>query len=216
MYQALLLDFDGTILDTERHNLVAWQEAAIQVGISITGEFYQTLIGLTKSDSDVLFRRHFGEDSPVDHWRGLRRAAFYRLWDEGRGPAWKPGLDTLLAELERRSFKRAIASSSLRFELDHKLERAGLLQHFPVRVSGDDVAAGKPSPDVFLQAARLLAVKPRHCLVVEDSPLGVQAARRAGMDVVFVPDMVEADENVRQASLAVVPSLADVIGLMGG
>lgn len=213
-YEALLLDFDGTILDTERHNLRAWQEAGRRLGISITHEFYQTLIGLTKVDSDALFRQQFGHDCPIDDWRLLRRSIFYELWDQGQGPAWKAGLDLLLGELDRRRYRKAIASSSLKAELDHKLERAALLHHFPVRVAGDEVAAGKPSPDVFLEAARRLGVEPHRCLAVEDSPLGVQAARRAGMAVVFVPDLVGASPGVHAESLAVVGSLAEVIGLL--
>lgn len=213
-YQALLLDFDGTILDTERHNFRTWQEVGRRLGLSITHEFYQSLIGLSKVDSDALWRQQFGQDCPLDEWRVLRRTIFYELWDQGQGPAWKAGLNVLLAELERRCYPKAIASSSLKAELDHKLERAALLHHFPVRVAGDEVAAGKPSPDVFLEAARRLGVEPHRCLAVEDSPLGVRAARSAGIPVVFVPDLVHPDASVQSESLAVVSNLAEVVSLL--
>ena len=127
---------------------------------------------------------------------------------------WKDSLDQLLPYLQKREFKRAIASSSLKAELDHKLERSQLLEHFPVRVAGDEVAAGKPQPDVFLEAARRLDIAPELCLVVEDSIMGVIAARAAGMSVVFIPDMIPPDERVRRDCLAVLASLGEVVQLL--
>lgn len=214
MFQAVILDFDGTLLDTEQHNFRCWQETAVSVGFELTEDFYRSLVGLTLEDSNHLLRQQFGHESPLDQWRALRRQKFYQLWDEGEGPGWKAGLEVLLPYLQSRDLKRAIASSSLKAELEHKLERSQLLAHFPIRVAGDEVAAGKPQPDVFLEAARRLEVDPRACLVVEDSLMGVMAGRAAGMSVVFIPDMIPPDERVRQQCLAVLGSLAEVIPIL--
>ncbi|MBX3170366.1 MAG: HAD family phosphatase [Candidatus Eremiobacteraeota bacterium] len=211
MFQAVILDFDGTLLDTEQHNFRCWQLTARSVGLDLTEDFYRSLVGLTIEDSNQLLRQQFGHDSPLEEWRALRREKFYQLWDDGEGPGWKAGLEVLLPYLQERDLKRAIASSSRKAELDLKLERSQLLDHFPIRVAGDEVAAGKPQPDVFLEAARRLEVEPKDCLVVEDSIMGVIAGRAAGMAVVFVPDMIPPDERVRQQCLAVVSSLDEVI-----
>ena len=214
MFQAIILDFDGTLLDTEQHNFRCWQLTAESVGFELSEDFYRSIVGLTLEDSNQRMRAQFGEDSPLHEWRALRRQKFYQLWDEGQGPGWKAGLEQLLPYLQKRDLKRAIASSSLKAELEHKLRRSQLLDHFPTYVAGDEVAAGKPQPDVFLEAARRLEVPPEHCLVVEDSIMGVIAARAAGMAVVFIPDMIPPDERVRRECLAVLASLSEVVPLL--
>ncbi|MBS2038228.1 HAD family phosphatase [bacterium] len=213
-FAAVIFDFDGTLLDTERHNFLCWQLTAQSVGFELSEEFYRSLIGLSLEDSNRRLRQKFGPDVPVDEWRVLRRQNFYSLWDQGQGPGWKAGLEQLLPYLKGRNLARAIASSSQKAELDHKLERSGLLEHFPTRVAGDEVAAGKPEPDVFLEAAQRLRVDPRRCLVVEDSLMGVLAARRAEMQVVFVPDMLAADQQVRELCLAVLASLDQLVDVL--
>ena len=214
MFEAVIFDFDGTLLDTEQHNFRCWQFTARSVGFELTEEFYRSLIGLTLEDSNHLLRQQFGPEVPLDEWRALRRQKFYALWDEGEGPGWKAGLELILPYLKERRLHQAVASSSLKAELDHKLERSGLIEHFPIRVAGDEVAAGKPQPDVFLEAARRLQIKPARCLVVEDSIMGVLAAHRAGMQVVFVPDMLPPDDQVRSLSLAILESLDQLVAVL--
>ncbi len=211
-YRAVLFDLDGTLIDSERHNLVAWRAACAHHGFALSDAFYHSLIGLSKVKADERLQEEFGPGCDVVALRETRREIFYHAWDNGSPVPWKPGLDSLLPWLEQRGVGRAVATSSSQPEAFAKLTRARLVEHFSVVVCGDEVPAGKPAPDIFLEAARRLDVDPSRCLVVEDSPWGVLAARRAGMEVVYIPDLL-GPEGVEARVLA---SLAELPVLFGG
>ena len=124
-----------------------------------------------------------------------------------------PGLRELLDEIDRRGLPRAIASSGIRRYVEAVLRVNGLPDRFSVIITGDQVAHGKPAPDVFLAAARALNVEPSDCLVLEDAPAGVQAAKAAGMACIAVPDRGVAQLDLSQAD-KIVSSLHEVKTLL--
>jgi HAD superfamily hydrolase (TIGR01509 family) len=109
------------------------------------------------------------------------------------------------------AFPLALASSSNREIFEGVLELAGLAESFRATVSSEEVAHGKPAPDVYLEAARRLGVDPTRCAAVEDSHAGIRSARAAGMRVVAIPNAAyPPDEETLGLADAVVPSLADL------
>jgi HAD superfamily hydrolase (TIGR01509 family) len=121
-----------------------------------------------------------------------------------------------VVSLVGRRFATAVASSAHREVIDVALRGLGLEAAFDALVSSDEVAHGKPEPDVYLEAARRLAVGPAACLVVEDSLNGVLAARAAGMAVVLVPNTsVPPAAGAREAATVVADRLADVLSILG-
>ena len=105
----------------------------------------------------------------------------------------------------------AVASATARAEIERRLASVGLLQRFGAIAGGDEVAHGKPAPDLFLLAAERLGRKPAECVVLEDSEAGVKAAAAAGMAPVMVPDLVEPSSATRALATAVLPSLAEAL-----
>jgi HAD superfamily hydrolase (TIGR01509 family) len=99
-----------------------------------------------------------------------------------------PGLFELIDALDARRIKRAVASSGVRSYVEAVLRSIGAAGRFEVVVTADDVANGKPAPDAFLRAAERLDAKPQACLVLEDAPNGIAAARAAGMRCAAVPN----------------------------
>lgn len=197
---------DGVIVDTARDHFAAWREAFRRRGADYTEADFRRTFG---QRNDTIIRTILGEGITDDEIKEIGRAKEVdfraRLGDDVRA---LPGAVELIRALDKAEIKLAVASSAPRRNIDFILERLGVRDCFPAIVSGGDVTAGKPDPQVFLQAARRLGVPPADCLVIEDAVAGVAAARRAGMRCLAVTTT-----NPREKLAAadrVVDSLAEI------
>ena len=204
--QAVIFDLDGLMLDSQRMATDAWTRAVASMGYRLTQELNLQLIGRNARDSDAILRASLGEDFPVGAARHTARQFFSDL-TQGRSIPVKPGLGALLDFLEARAVQTAVATSTPRAACVRHLQSAHLLERFAVLVGGDEVATGKPAPDIFLTAARLLGTRPEHCVVLEDSFAGIRAAHAAGMIPIMVPDLLPPDEDIRALAYRVVQNL---------
>jgi HAD superfamily hydrolase (TIGR01509 family) len=216
---AVILDMDGLMLDTEPVSERCWKAAAREIGREIDDALFARKIGRTMPEDHALLRERFGAVFPAEAL-GRRARALFRATLEAEGVAHKPGLLDLLALLDLRRVPRAVATSSRLADARRQLACAGVLDRVHAVAGGDEVRAGKPAPDVFLLAAERLGIDPARCAVLEDSGPGIHAARAAGMTAILVPDGVEPLPDVRAAASVVVASLheaRDVLaGLLGG
>ncbi|HEY9890174.1 MAG TPA: HAD family phosphatase [Candidatus Obscuribacterales bacterium] len=212
---ALIFDMDGLMLDSEPLYQAAWQAAAQDLGFTIAGELYQSLVGRSSTEADRLFVEMFGDEFPV--------AVFNERWDQRwreliktQGVALQPGLLPLLDWVGEQGLPKAVGTSSNTTEAELCLTVAGIRDRFTTLVTVDQVGIGKPAPDIFLEAARRLGVTPAECLVLEDSNAGVQAAIAAGMGVVMVPDLQVPTAQSTAMSTAIFDSLHDVLAWLQG
>jgi HAD superfamily hydrolase (TIGR01509 family) len=187
MYDALLFDLDGTLIDTESIAITTGLAAFAAHGHDVGTSFMHALVGKDEPTASRLIRAALPE---VD------LAAVNAVWRAGfeagveAGLALKPGAQQLLAHT---SLPLAIVTSTGRKGAHRKLAIAGIAQVFAHVVTLDDVAAPKPAPDPYLLAASLLGLSPSRCLVFEDSETGAESAHRAGCIVVQVPDVVPSE-----------------------
>lgn len=182
-FSAVIFDMDGVIVDSEPLHHAVETELLGELDVPVTREEHANFLGMSSRDMWTVIRRNYDLPYRVDELVQRERARFAE--HVGReGIPLVPGILELVAELVRRDIPVAVASSSSRDQIDHVLSVAGIAQHFTVRVSGDDVAQSKPDPAIFLHAADMLGVAPAGCIVIEDSPHGVTAARGAGMRVI--------------------------------
>lgn len=209
---AVVLDLDGTVLDTESIYVRTFITAAAEFGYVLPDAFLHELVGLPGNDFRERLRARLGESFPY----AAHRERYLVLRGEmmAAGIPIRPGAVELLDELEARRLPMAIATAATRENAEANLRRAGLWHRFPVILTRDDVANSKPAPDLFLRAADAIGIAPLHCIAVEDSHNGVRAAHAAGMMTVMVPDMVAATPEIEALCVAVVDSLHAVRGML--
>ncbi len=210
--EAVLLDMDGTLHDTEILYVASLQSAIRTVGFSIDDRFCHSLIGLPGAETNAAIRAHLGPDFPFD----AMSRAYAGALDEALsgGVVAKPGARSLVERLSRAGVKVAVATSAGRQGATAHLAASGLGRFLPVVVTRDDVGRGKPFPDLFIEAARRLGVSTPGCVAVEDSFNGVRAAHAAGTMPVMVPDVVPPTDEIRSLCVRVARDLDEVAELL--
>jgi len=201
-YTHLIFDLDGVLLDTEKLYTEATQRVVGQYGKTFDWSLKSRMMGRHELEAAELLITTL--DLPITAEEYLRRAAPIAE-DLFRTAAELPGAEAFVEKLAERGHVLAVGTSSTRRLYDLKTSHLPWFSFFSAVVSGDhpEVRALKPAPDIFLAAARAIAADPARCLVIEDSPAGVLAARAAGMSVVAIPDAALPDERFREAQLIV-------------
>jgi len=207
MIQAILFDLDGLMVDSEPHSLASWEAVLAERGVTLDQLTIESILGLRiDATARTLIDKYHLSDTESELADAKTEYQIAHL-DGNVRPM--PGLIELLDEIDRRGMPKAIASSGIRRYVEAVLRVNGLLERFSVIITGDQVARGKPAPDVFLAAAQALNVEPQFCLALEDAPAGVQAAKAAGMTCIAVPDYSMAQLDLSQAD-QIVTSLHEV------
>jgi pseudouridine-5'-monophosphatase len=205
---AVLFDLDGVLLDTEPIYTVATQAVLDAYGKRFEWSLKRDMIGRSDIEGAELLVARLGLPISAREYLALYEPELDRLF--ARVPAM-PGAEALVAALASRSVKMAVGTSSRKHLFCLKSRPHAWFSRFAEVVCGDDpeVTAFKPAPDIFLTAAARLGVLPHECVVIEDSPAGVIAARRAGMRVIALPDP-ELDPSALGGADLIVKSHDDV------
>lgn len=201
---AAIFDLDGTIVDNMALHAEAFAVFAERHGLPPLATADRARIDGRRNSEifPVLFGREMARDEWLRHEE--EKEALYRERSRGRLTV-VAGLPALLERLAAAHIAVALATSAPEPNVAHTLHEVGLAGAFEVIVRGDQVAQGKPAPDVFLEASRQLDVPPADCLVFEDAPMGITAAHAAGMRVVAITTSFSTDQL---AALADPPDLA--------
>ncbi len=181
---------DWLLVDSEPLYKRAWLKAVSDLGFHLSDETYFALLGLPESVAEAAIVEAFGEGFPLSSFRERWKRIWFDLVADGELHP-KVGAPELLLALRSGGIPVALATSSSREYTSLSLERTGLAEYFDHVLTAEDVANGKPAPDLFHLAASRIGVSLKKCLVLEDSPAGVEAGLAAGMAVIIVPDLLD-------------------------
>ncbi len=206
--QALIFDFDGLIIDSESTDFEAWKQLYQRYGVEFTFEAWAEGVGssLDLHDPYAILQRLAGPDADARKIEHQHR----KIWEglTSRQPLL-PGVRQIIDQAQAMGLRLAIASSAQRSWISRHLERFGLQSRFDCLCTAQDVAHSKPEPDLFLKALYKLQIDATQAIVLEDSPNGILAAKRAGVFAVAVPNPMTRHLPLEGAD-AVIESLADL------
>jgi HAD superfamily hydrolase (TIGR01509 family) len=202
--KAAIFDMDGTIADSEK---IVWRVTRAffkERGITLTPEEEKTMYGLTWKDfvKEILVSRGFEYKQSI---KNTLKERYVRNLKKDVQPL--PGIHNFL-EIVRANFKTALATNSRLREVDIIFDKLDFGKYFDFKVAKNHVKSGKPSPEIYFKAASLLKVQPRECVVFEDSIVGIQAAKSAGMKCVALINTYAA-EDLKHADM-LIKNYADI------
>lgn len=208
MVKAAIFDMDGLLIDSERIIMQACIRAAKAVGITYSQAEFVELIGRSSQDASRMMAEQLNGlenlskvGQGVDQILSVRNHVF----------PLKSGVVELLQYYQSNNVICGVASSSPIVHIQHRLSHIGILDYFSSITSGQEVANGKPNPDIYLLAIKRLGVSAEECIAFEDSEPGARAAIAAGLKVVVVPDLKQPSDFVKENSFRIVENLADYL-----
>lgn len=213
--QAIALDKDGVIYDSETLYHDAMELAIQETGVSLSPQLLASFRGMNAGRVfDKLGEALKGQYDPDrfihEHW--LARFSYLM---ETRGLSFMPGAERLIEALHQKGYPLALVTADSRENMlrDVACTRADILDYFSVMITIDDVARPKPDPEAYQRAAALLGVRPQALLVVEDSDSGALAASSAGARVLLLPGKRQVPERIRSRVDQIITDHQDVLEL---
>jgi beta-phosphoglucomutase family hydrolase len=201
MIRAVIFDMDGVIAETERAHIDAEKQTMLKYGIKITEEELHKYTGTTAKSMFMDLIKKYELDTTFDRIFNEKEKILFKLLNEDVTPT--KGVIDLLHRLREVGIKLGLASSSHKRLVEFVLKKLKITDLFDSIVSAEDAAKSKPDPEIFLLSAHMLKVDPTECCVVEDSRLGVEAAKTAKMKCLGFQNPNSGSQDLSKADLIV-------------
>ena len=199
--EAVIFDLDGTLIDNNSYHIEAWKVFYDKIGKPFSNEEYtKNINGRINRD---IFNYVFGatlSDKEIDIYSDEKEAMYRKLY----APHIKPirGLIEFLESLEKAGIKKVIATSGLPTNINFMFNNVPVKKYFPDVIDASQITHGKPHPEIFLKAAKVVNADPANCIAFEDSVAGIRSAKTAGMKVVALTTTHTA-EDIKEADLII-------------
>ncbi|WP_053977770.1 HAD family hydrolase [Mangrovimonas xylaniphaga] len=181
MLKVVLFDMDGVIVDTEPLHHKAYHKMFDDYGIDVSDELYETFTGKSTRNVCKFLCSHFGLDEDPINLERKKRNHFNHLFDYDESLQLLDGVLELIQEYHANGLTLILASSATMSTIDRVFKRFELDQYFKAKLSGADLKASKPHPEIFLKAAEVSGHEKHQCMVIEDSTNGIVAANSAAI-----------------------------------
>jgi beta-phosphoglucomutase family hydrolase len=199
MIRAVVFDMDGVIAETEYIHIEAEKQTMLKYGVTISEDELHKYTGTTAKFMFTKLIRKYGLKATFEEMFRVKEKILFKLLEEGVQPT--KGVVDLLLELRKRKVKLAVASSSHRKMIEYVLKKLEITDVFDSIVGAEDIKRSKPDPEIFQISAKRLQVEAKECWVVEDSKLGVEAAKRADMKCLGYVNPSSGKQDLSKADL---------------
>ncbi len=180
-FKGILFDFDGTLADTMESHFLAWKATLAEYGISVEENDYFPLEGLGLREVAEIFAQNSLSDAEIGEVVKKKKGYYIR----NHRTRFYPGIEDLIRRLSDNNVPMAIVTAGHGDQLRESVP-SSFLGHFDVIVTGEQFTQGKPHPEPYLRGARDLGLEPGECIAVENAPIGVESAKRAGIYCIAV------------------------------
>ena len=201
--KCIIFDMDGVIIDSEEIHKKAYYETFVSIGVNVSDQLYKTLTGSSTINAFQKLITHFNLDLDPEKLVLEKRKKYVNFFENDPTLHLVEGVEEFIKYSFNRGFTLVLASSSAMVNIDRVFNRFDLNSYFTAKISGADLRASKPHPEIFEKAAILGKTSKEHCIVIEDSDNGVKSANDAGIFVVGYKNPIVEDQTLENADFII-------------
>ena len=201
--QCVIFDMDGVIIDSEEIHKKAYYETFKNLGVEVSEDLYKTMTGSSTINAFQKLVNHFNLDDVPEELVLQKRKCYVNYFENDPTLSLVNGVKELIQFLYKKNLTLVLASSSAMVNINRVFSRFDLNEYFTAKISGADLIASKPHPEIFEKAAILGGVSKEQCIVIEDSDNGIKAANDAGIFVVGYENPLVSDQTLKDANLII-------------
>ena len=201
--QCVIFDMDGVIIDSEEIHKKAYYETFKSLGVDVSEELYKTMTGSSTINAFQKLVNHFNLDDIPEELVLQKRKCYVNYFENDPTLSLVNGVKELIQFLYKQNLTLVLASSSAMVNINRVFSRFDLNEYFTAKISGADLTASKPHPEIFEKAAILGGVSKEQCIVIEDSDNGIEAANKAGIYAIGYRNLLITDQTLNKADLII-------------
>ena len=201
--KCVIFDMDGVIIDSEEIHKKAYYETFNSLGVDVSEELYKTMTGSSTINAFQKLVNHFNLDDIPEELVLQKRKCYVNYFENDPTLSLVNGVKELIQFLYKQNLTLVLASSSAMVNINRVFSRFDLNEYFTAKISGADLIASKPHPEIFEKAAILGGVSKEQCIVIEDSDNGIEAANKAGIYAIGYRNLLISDQTLKNADLII-------------